>query len=420
MSYKEKQSPSPVDVHPAEDDIMDGGRDAWLTVIGGFLTVAVTFGYTNSFGVYQDLYTRSHTASASAVSWIGSTQIFFLLAMALPGGKLLDMGYFRMTTLVGSLIYVFSLFMLSICHMDKFWQLYLAQGLGMGIGSGLLYVPSVAVQAHHWKNRRALAMGIVATGSSLGGIIFPIMLNRLFKGSAGFAWGVRASAFIVLGLLILANLLMIPKPRPPTAARPQFNLKEIMTDKPYLICIFAVFVIDWGLFFPYFYFQLFAILHGIDSNIAFYCVAILNAGAVPGRVIPNMMADYFGTYNVGIPMVISCGVLIFAMIGVTSVAGMVILTILYGFMSGAVLALTAPAFAVLSRDPSEVGVRFGIAFSLTSFGALMGSPIDGALLGNTFPWIRPITFSGVAVLAGTIGLIITRQMLVKRKGTQIV
>ena len=73
-----------------------------------FLTVAATFGYTNSFGVYQDLYTRSNTASASAVSWIGSTQIFFLLAMALPGGKLLDMGYFRTTTLVGSLIYAFS------------------------------------------------------------------------------------------------------------------------------------------------------------------------------------------------------------------------------------------------------------------------------------------------------------------------
>jgi hypothetical protein len=34
----------------------------------------------------------------------------------------------------------------------------------MGIAAGLLYVPSVAVQAHHWRKRRALAMGIVATG----------------------------------------------------------------------------------------------------------------------------------------------------------------------------------------------------------------------------------------------------------------
>ncbi|KXN80861.1 Riboflavin transporter MCH5 [Leucoagaricus sp. SymC.cos] len=379
MSPKREKSSSPVNALPVEDDIMDSSFEAWSTVMGGFLTVATTFSYTNSFGVYQDLYMRSNTASASVVSWIGSTQIFFLLAMALPGGKLLDMGYFCITTLVGSLIFVFLLFMLSICHTDKFYQLYLSQGLGMGIGAGLLYVPSMAVQAHHWRTRRALAMGIVATGSSLGRIVFPIMLNQLFKGSAGFQWGVHASAFIVLGMLIFANLLMKAKPH-------------------------ALAAEHWGIFFPYFYFQLFAVLHSINPQTAFYCilpsashlqVVILNAGAVPRRILPNMLANYFGTYNVGIPCVISCGILIFAMTGVKTVAGMILLTILYGFMSGAVLALTPPVFAALSRDPSEVGVWFGIAFSLTSVGALMGNPIDGALLGETFPWIRPITFSSV-------------------------
>jgi len=58
------------------------------------------------------------------------------------------------------------MFMLSLCHMDKFYQLYLAQGLGMGIGAGLLYVPSVAIQAHHWRTHRSFAMGIVASGLS--------------------------------------------------------------------------------------------------------------------------------------------------------------------------------------------------------------------------------------------------------------
>ena len=67
-----------------------------------------TYGYVNTFGVYQDHYTRSNFASASAISWIGSTQLFLVLAGALPAGKLLDMGYFRHTTLVGSIIYVFS------------------------------------------------------------------------------------------------------------------------------------------------------------------------------------------------------------------------------------------------------------------------------------------------------------------------
>ena len=64
--------------------------------------------------------------------------------------------------------YDVSLFMVSLAHHDKYYQIYLSQGLGMGIGAGLLYVPAMAVQAHHWKSRRALAMGIVVTGNFTG------------------------------------------------------------------------------------------------------------------------------------------------------------------------------------------------------------------------------------------------------------
>jgi Na+/pantothenate symporter len=55
--------------------------------------------------------------------------------------------------------------MLSLSHVDQYYQLFLSQGVGMGIGAGLIYLPSVAVQAHHWKNRRALAIGIIITGT---------------------------------------------------------------------------------------------------------------------------------------------------------------------------------------------------------------------------------------------------------------
>jgi len=77
------------------------------------------------------------------------------------------------------------------------------------------------------------------SGSSIGGVIFPIMLNRLFKSSAGFQWGVRASAFIVLGMLLFANLLMKPRPHASTTKSPKVDLRQIMTDVPYLITVFS-------------------------------------------------------------------------------------------------------------------------------------------------------------------------------------
>ena len=130
----EKGADSEVNVLPkmaataSEQTFPEGGVQAWLTVLGGsvlifavgihvnysdfrmcsWFAVFATFGYANAFGIYQDLYTRQGAASASRISWVGSTQIFFLIASGLPAGKLFDMGYCRETALFGSLLYVFS------------------------------------------------------------------------------------------------------------------------------------------------------------------------------------------------------------------------------------------------------------------------------------------------------------------------
>lgn len=48
-------------------------------------------------------------------------------------------------------------------------------------------------------------MGLVSAGSSLGGVIFPIMVSRLIP-QIGFGWAMRTCAFLILALLLFANL----------------------------------------------------------------------------------------------------------------------------------------------------------------------------------------------------------------------
>ncbi|KAI0057041.1 MFS general substrate transporter [Artomyces pyxidatus] len=379
------------------DPVMDGGAQAWSTLVGAFLVTFCTFGYSNTFGVYQDYYTRSHAASASRISWIGSTQLYLLIAMGLPAGKLLDMGYFRQTIFAGSCIYVLSLFMVSIAHPDKYDQIFWSQGIGMGIGSGLLYIPAMAVQAHHWRAKRALAMGVVITGSSFGGIVFPITLNKLFHNSVGFAWGVRTSAFLVLCMLVAANLLMSARTSIAEQRKPKPDIKSLLLDVPYVFTILAGLTCFAGIYFPYFYLQLFSVLKGVDTNVAFYTLAIMNAASVPGRVIPNLFADRFGVYNMIIFAGLACGVLLLSLFGIATVTSSMIFAVLYGFFSGAFLSLLSPVLASLAQHENEIGVRLGLAFFFASLGALVGQPIDGALLGDTFPWYRPIIFSAVCL-----------------------
>ena len=137
--------------------------------------------------------------------------------------------------------------MLSIVDTSKYYQVFLSQGVGVGIGSGIIYVPALTIQAHHWKKRRALAMGIAISGGSWGGIIYPIMLNQLVHGSVGFAWGVRAVALVTLALLVIANLCMKPRFMPSTReksieAKASFpaskrSLREIIFDPPYFLTV---------------------------------------------------------------------------------------------------------------------------------------------------------------------------------------
>ncbi|KAI0031761.1 major facilitator superfamily domain-containing protein [Vararia minispora EC-137] len=399
----------------------DGGLEAWCTLLGAWLILIATFGYTSAFGVYQDFYTRSGVTSTSRISWIGSTQLFLMLFISVPAGKLLDAGYFRQTTAFGSALYVFSLFMLSLAHPDRYYQIFLSQGLGMGIGAGLIYVPALAVQAHHWRRRRPLAMGLAITGSSVGGIFFSIMLNQLlFHRGISFAWAVRNSAFVVLGLLVAANILMRDRPEVTRTSAPKPDIGALFKDIPYVVAILSAFLIDWGLFFPYFYLQLFAIIHGVDANVAFYMLAVLNGASIPGRILFNGLSPRFGVFNFLIFTGIACAVLIFAMFGVSSVAGVAVLSVLYGFFSGAFLSLLTPAVAVLSKHEGEIGTRVGIAYGLSCLGTLTGTPVDGALLGDTFPWWRAIVFSGVMTIAGILLMLVTRQYLTQRKNTQFV
>ncbi|KAI0920152.1 hypothetical protein AcW1_001970 [Taiwanofungus camphoratus] len=408
-------------IPPPEIVIPDGGLRAWLAVLGGWIVSFCTFGFASSFGVFEDYYVMQGTSSSSNISWIGSLQLFFLFFMGLPAGRLFDRGYFHHITIFGTLLYVFSLFMLSLANPKKYYQLILSQGVGAGLGSGFILVPALSLQAHHWQKRRALAMGIVLTGSSVGGIIYPIMLNQLFKSSVGFAWGVRAATFMTLGLLIIANLSMttrLPsaKQRPPGSSMPK--LSSILTDPPYMITQVGIFLGLWGVFLPYFYLQLWVNLHGLSPNLAFYTIAILNAGSVPGRTLPNFIADYVGRFNMILPVSFCTGGLMFAMFGATTPGAVIVFSILYGFFAGAYIALLPPTLATMAKSADEIGLRIGFGYAFSSFAMLTGTPIDGALLGPDNHWHKPIIFSGVVLLSGSAIMVLGRHILVKRKGTQ--
>jgi MCP family monocarboxylic acid transporter-like MFS transporter 10 len=63
----------------------------------------------------------------------------------------------------------------------------------MGLTMAFGIQPALTVVGQHFKERRALAMGLVSTGSALGGIGFSLMFERLLP-TVGFSNTLRLAA----------------------------------------------------------------------------------------------------------------------------------------------------------------------------------------------------------------------------------
>jgi drug/metabolite transporter (DMT)-like permease len=132
---------------------------------------------TNTFGAFQTYYinTLLPDSSPSAISWIGSIQTFTMMFVGVLSGRLLDAGYLRPQLCAGIFLEVLGLILVSIS--TKYWQILISQGLCVGLGAGLLYLPGVAVPAQYFSSKVMFATGIVATGSSMGMSPFSLDLH---------------------------------------------------------------------------------------------------------------------------------------------------------------------------------------------------------------------------------------------------
>jgi MFS family permease len=129
---------------------------------------------------------------------------------------LTDAGYFKQVIILGTFLQVFGIMMTSLS--TQYWQLFLAQGVCVGLGNGCLFTPMVSLVSTYFSKKRSLAIGVVACGSATGGLIFPAMVQQLLP-KVGFGWTIRALGFVQLACLV--TCIVFAKQRlPPRRAGP--------------------------------------------------------------------------------------------------------------------------------------------------------------------------------------------------------
>jgi predicted MFS family arabinose efflux permease len=242
----------------------------------------------------------------------------------------------------------------------------------------------------------------------------------------GFAWTMRAIGLVCTALCAIACVTLqtrdISGTNSPRAEdeglvkclSKAVNIKPFTYDYPYLATTIAVFLIELALFIPLTYISSGAIAtgQGMDPEHAYRLIGFLNAGSVPGRVLPGYLADRFGRFNVMIVTALVCTALI-ACVWLPPIAmdqasepTFIAFAVLFGFWSGAAISLTPVCIAQVGKV-EEIGSRVGTVFSISSIGALIGVPIGGAVIDQSDGgYTGLVIFSGalyVLALGGFIG-----------------
>lgn len=158
----------------------------------------------------------------------------------------------------------------------EYYQLLLSQGICSALGICAIFQPCMSSIPSWFQRRRGAAYGIVSSGTSLGGVIFPIMVSQLI-GKVGYAWAMRISGFLILFLLTIVNLTVRSRVPPQPQQVSRETLLQPFREVPMVLLLLGFFFLTFGVFIPINYIVIQARDDGMSNYLAQYLIALLNA-----------------------------------------------------------------------------------------------------------------------------------------------
>ncbi|KAI1751070.1 riboflavin transporter MCH5 [Xylaria castorea] len=394
----------------------DGGKQAWLMCLCGHLIIMNTWGFINSFGVFQTYYMELLNLPPSNISWIGSITVFLTFFIGTFTGRLVDAGFLRPVLVVGTAFLTLGIFTTSAA--TQYYQLILAQGFTLGIGSGFLFCAAITTVATYFSKKRSFAIGLSASGSVTGGLIYPAMARQLLP-SIGFPWTIRAMGFVMVGTMIFVIAFMRSRV-PPRRTGSLVDLSAFR-ELEYTFYAVGMFFNFWGIYFTFYYLGSYSRSTFVHPSLSYVdslnLVLILNGVSIAGRLLPNHLADIYGPLNLLAPAALFAGITLFAWMVVDTPAKLYAWASFYGIAAGGIQSLFPAGLSSLTTDPQKQGTRIGMVFTIVSFATLTGNPIAGAIIaadGGRYNGAQ--AFTGSSLLLGASFIFGARLVRMRRTG----
>ena len=175
----------------------------WIIVFfSGFITLILS-GTRFSFGIFFKPLANEFDLTRAATSSLFSVYMVLCALVTMAGGWALDRYGPRLVYLLMGLFTGLSLLLTS--QVNSSWQLFLSYSLLLSVGTASFFPVMNATVSRWFDQKRGLALGIVASGSRLGQIVFAPFCAFLIS---HIGWRL---AYIVTGLIVWLTIIPISR-----------------------------------------------------------------------------------------------------------------------------------------------------------------------------------------------------------------
>lgn len=440
-------------VEDALDDIPPDGGFGWVVAVGGMLATFATWGANAAYGVFLAHYLSANLfkgGNHTVYALIGGTVV--LLAQLLAPISLFLSRLLGPQTVIAAGIVVQTVAYLLASFSTKLWQIFLTQGVLVGLSFSLVFIPATLVLPTWFTTRKATCMGIAISGAGLGGVVFSLAIGKLIDTTGDQRWALRMLCIVCLVCALIGLAVLSPygskrkhqehndsnndeqdvRREKPNSTR--FTRKSVMDSlrdtcdisiflKNYDLCLLAAwyamallgYVMNLYTLAPY------ATSMGYTQLQGSTLTAVLNAAQVVGRISVGLIADVCGRYNATGAFNLAVAVLILVYwINAHTFGALVGFSVLLGFTIGTASTMCMPlCHDLLAGGPLEhkqTAAWGGINVIISPF-CLVAALIALAMRqnGTSRPYLHAQLLGGFLYVGCTLLMIVIREKLIRKR-----
>jgi MFS family permease len=373
-----------------------GSSYGWVVVAAAFTLMCVGFGAAYSFAAFFTAFEAEFGASRGDIALVFSVAAFLWFACGAPGGVLADRFGARKVTLAGIACLAAALAIASVA--GSITTLYVTYSIGMGIGVGLTYVPSVGAVQPWFGANRAFASGLAVAGIGAGNIAGPLLAEAWIE---QFGW---RGAYVALSILVLvlggaAALSIKSMPAPRMQAVQGTELRVALGTREFWLLYASLVLVCIGVFVPMVHLGLYAQDAGLSAAQGVTLVSLIGLGSLLGRFAIGGFADRFGRLaslaigNLGL------GSMLLVWLTAGSYWLLAVFAVVFGMFYGACVALL-PTIVMDLYGARAVSAIIGFLYTGAGLGTLVGPWLAGVAYDALGAYDWPIlAAAGLSFLA---------------------